>query len=97
MVTSHKDRAHESEKIVDAVTGKGGECTMCKFVLYFAFSTLFLVLVFTFFFRLQPPPVLEPLPPSLQSSAMSGEEVNIDESASQTPKSEEVSPLVVPE
>lgn len=41
---------------------------MCKFVLYFAFSTLFLVLVFTFFFRLQPPPVLDPLPPSQVAS-----------------------------
>jgi hypothetical protein len=75
---------------------KESECTMCKFVLYFAFSTLFLVLVFTFFFRLQPPPVIEPLPPSLQSSATNGEEVKINENPNQAPSSEEVSPLVMP-
>jgi flagellar basal body-associated protein FliL len=33
---------------------KKGECTMCKFVLIFALVVLLLVLVFTFFFRVNP-------------------------------------------
>lgn len=44
---------------------KEGECAMCKFVLIFAFVVLLSVLMFTFFFRTKPAPLLEPLAPEL--------------------------------
>lgn len=44
---------------------KKGACTPCKFVLIFAFVVLLFVLVFTFFFRPKPAPLLEPLAPEL--------------------------------
>lgn len=39
-----------------------GECRMCKFVLVFAFVGVFLVILFTYFFKLHTPPSIEPLP-----------------------------------
>ncbi len=53
--------------------GGDGECTMCKFVLIFAFVVLLLVLVFTFVFRLKPEPALVPLSPE-ESPQVSPEE-----------------------
>ena len=50
-----------------------GECRMCKIVFFFAFIAVFLVIIFTYFFKLHTPPAIEPLPPE-QVHPVSGAE-----------------------
>ncbi len=74
MDTLNIDETQELKKRLEH-NGGDGECTMCKFVLIFAFVVLLLVLVFTFVFRLKPEPALAPLLPE-ESPQVSQEEWN---------------------
>lgn len=49
----------------DIENGGKEKCTMCRFVLIFAFTGLILTVLFVFFFKAEPTPTLKPLPPEL--------------------------------
>ena len=61
MSDSHTKEATELKHVLEHID-KGGkdECVMCRFVLIFAFIVLLLVLTFTFFFRMENAPTVEP-------------------------------------
>lgn len=48
--------------VSDMELDNDGECTMCKFVFAFALIGVFLVIIFTYFFKLHTTPSVEPLP-----------------------------------
>ena len=60
---------HEIDAFKKALSGINDDrkegCTMCRFVLIFAFTGLILTVLFVFFFKAEPTPTLQPLPPEL--------------------------------
>ncbi len=56
--------------------GQADECTMCKFVLIFAFVVLLLVLFFVFFFRLQPGVVIQGQTPTQMTTPLSASDID---------------------
>ncbi len=61
MSDSNTKEVKELKNVLDRID-RGGkdECVMCRFVLIFAFIVLLLVLTFTFFFRMENAPTVEP-------------------------------------
>ena len=59
----HDDQEEYAQNNAGTVEKKEQEeCMMCNFVFAFAFSAAFLVIVFTYFFKLNTTPAIEPLP-----------------------------------
>lgn len=56
-----EDPIIEAQKVTTPTVDED-ECVMCKFVLIFALVGVFLVIVFTYFFKLHTPPSIAPLP-----------------------------------